>query len=93
MLVAIAKWKCPGVVQASNPTPSAAVDDDSVIDRMVRQLQEATQGLPAGYKLQPVQFEKVSVAGNHRQTCLMLPWTSYSQCCQSCMCLTCSGFI
>eukprot|EP00775_Hariotina_reticulata_P006408 gene6408-6639_t len=44
--------------EANNPTPSAAMDDDSVIDRMVQRLQEATQGLPAGFKLQPVQFEK-----------------------------------
>lgn len=46
-------------VQADNPNPTASYDDESVIDRMVAQLQEANKGLPAGYKLQPVQFEKV----------------------------------
>jgi hypothetical protein len=47
-------------VQADNPTPSAVgLDDDSVIDRMTQELTAATQGLPKGFKLQPVQFEKV----------------------------------
>lgn len=47
-------------LQADNPTPSAAgLDDDSVIDRMTQELSAATQGLPKGFKLQPVQFEKV----------------------------------
>lgn len=49
--------------KAENPTPSAMVDDESVIDRMVAQLQDATRGMPAGFKLQPVQFEKVGRAG------------------------------
>lgn len=45
--------------KADNPQPTASFDDDSVIDRMVNQLQEATKGLPKGYKLQPIEFEKV----------------------------------
>jgi hypothetical protein len=50
----------PHHLQADKPNPSAAfADDESVIDRMVAQLEQATQGLPADYKLQPVQFEKV----------------------------------
>jgi hypothetical protein len=36
-----------------------ALDDDAVIERMVGQLGEATAGLPQGYRLQPVMFEKV----------------------------------
>jgi hypothetical protein len=49
------------VVQADNPTPSSfGLDDDSVIDRMTAELQGASQGMAAGFKLQPVQFEKVS---------------------------------
>lgn len=52
-------WCC-GCLQAENPTPSSiGLDDDSVIDRMTQELQAATKGLPAGFKLQPVQFEKV----------------------------------
>jgi hypothetical protein len=48
-------------VQADNPAPSSfGLDDDSVIDRMTAELQGATQGMAAGFKLQPVQFEKVS---------------------------------
>lgn len=48
--------------QADNPNPSAAfADDESIIDRMVGQLSQATQGLPADFKLQPVQFEKVGL--------------------------------
>jgi hypothetical protein len=54
------------LLQADNPNPSAAfADDESVIDRMVAQLEQATQGLPADYKLQPVQFEKVSAVWLH----------------------------
>jgi hypothetical protein len=50
--------------QADNPNPSAAfADDESVIDRMVTQLEQATTGLPADFKLQPVQFEKVRLGG------------------------------
>jgi hypothetical protein len=55
------------MLQADNPNPSAAfADDESVIDRMVAQLEQATQGLPADFKLQPVQFEKVSALHPHR---------------------------
>eukprot|EP00879_Flechtneria_rotunda_P008752 GHRR01009166.1.p4 GENE.GHRR01009166.1~~GHRR01009166.1.p4 ORF type:complete len:135 (-),score=35.10 GHRR01009166.1:2488-2892(-) len=47
-------------LQAENPTPASTLaDDDSVIDRLVAQLQAATQGLPAAFRLQPVHFEKV----------------------------------
>jgi hypothetical protein len=47
-------------VQADNPTPSTAgLDDDSVIDRMTAELAGATQGMAPGFKLTPVQFEKV----------------------------------
>lgn len=46
--------------QAENPTPSSVgLDDDSVIDRMTAELQQATKGLAPGFKLTPVQFEKV----------------------------------
>lgn len=46
--------------QADNPNPVASgLDDDSVIDRMTQELQAASKGMPAGFKLQPVQFEKV----------------------------------
>eukprot|EP00879_Flechtneria_rotunda_P011893 GHRR01012422.1.p1 GENE.GHRR01012422.1~~GHRR01012422.1.p1 ORF type:complete len:887 (+),score=280.88 GHRR01012422.1:1076-3736(+) len=46
--------------KAENPTPASTLaDDDSVIDRLVAQLQAATQGLPAAFRLQPVHFEKV----------------------------------
>jgi ubiquitin-activating enzyme E1 len=45
--------------KADNPAPSSfGLDDDSVIDRMTAELQGATQGMAAGFKLHPVQFEK-----------------------------------
>jgi hypothetical protein len=55
------------LLQADNPNPSAAfADDESVIDRMVAQLEQATHGLPSDFKLQPVQFEKVSALQPHK---------------------------
>lgn len=40
------------------PTSNLLADDDSVIDQLVGQLSAATKGLPAGYKLNPITFEK-----------------------------------
>jgi hypothetical protein len=34
-------------------------EDAGVIERMVSQLEAGTRGLAAGYKLTPIQFEKV----------------------------------
>ncbi|WIA10070.1 hypothetical protein OEZ85_010280 [Tetradesmus obliquus] len=54
--------------KADNPNPSAAfADDESIIDRMVGQLSQATQGLPADFKLQPVQFEKDDDTNYHME--------------------------
>lgn len=59
MLLGVLSAMCANV-QADNPTPSTAgLDDDSVIDRMTAELTAATQGMPPGFKLTPVQFEKV----------------------------------
>jgi len=52
--------------QADNPNPvPSGLDDDSVIDRMTQELQAASKGMPAGFKLQPVQFEKVGGGGGY----------------------------
>ena len=50
----------PFLPQAEASGPAAAMDDEGVIERLVSQLQAGTAGLPAGYKLSPIQFEKVS---------------------------------
>lgn len=44
--------------QAEAPSGSMA-EDAGVIERMVSQLEAGTRGLAAGYKLTPIQFEKV----------------------------------
>jgi len=47
--------------------PAAAMDDEGVIERLVSQLQAGTAGLPAGYKLSPVQFEKDDDTNYHME--------------------------
>jgi hypothetical protein len=42
-------------------------EDAGVIERMVSQLEAGTRGLAAGYKLTPIQFEKVRVGGTGRR--------------------------
>jgi uncharacterized protein CbrC (UPF0167 family) len=60
MLLGVLCVLCVPPGQADNPTPSTAgLDDDSVIDRMTAELTAATQGMTPGFKLTPVQFEKV----------------------------------
>jgi hypothetical protein len=39
------------------------MDDEGVIERLVSQLQAGTAGLSGGYKLSPIQFEKVGAGG------------------------------
>ncbi|KAK1412745.1 hypothetical protein QVD17_34235 [Tagetes erecta] len=37
---------------------SASIDDDAVIDQLIKQIEERTKTLPSGYAMKPIQFEK-----------------------------------
>lgn len=45
--------------KAESKAPISMTDDESVIESLCQQLIEATKHLAKGYKLNPVQFEKV----------------------------------
>jgi len=48
--------------QANSARSTLLADDESVIEQLVGQLSAATKGLPSGYKLSPITFEKVRLA-------------------------------
>lgn len=61
--------------QANNaPSSSGLGDDESVIEQLVGQLQEASKSFPQGFKLNPITFEKVTggIGGLVWHACIQL---------------------